>query len=102
MTREKLEEYCKEKDIFVPSGATKEYLCAAIVRAYGHTHTMNLTFPKSCFGAWDNEDSTCFVCDFNEKCFSTAMGISKEEYFKKLERAENPKLRFSKSNRKKK
>jgi hypothetical protein len=101
MTKERLELYCKEKGIFVPPGSSKEFLCAAIVRAHGHDHSMNLTFTKSCFGAWEQDDSTCGVCDFNAKCFKASVGMDKAEYFAKLERAENPKLRFQTLRKKK-
>ena len=100
MTKEKLEKYAKDRGIFVPPGASREYLCAAIVRAYGHENSMHIHFAKSCFGAWEEDDSSCRVCDFADKCFETSLGMSKEEYFKKLERAENPKPRFQKMRKK--
>jgi hypothetical protein len=104
VTKEKLEEYCKDKGIFVPKGATREYLCAAIVRAYGHEQKNGVVslFNKSCFGAWEQDDSTCRVCDFREKCFTASMGMTESDYFKKLESAENPRLRFQSPTRTKK
>jgi hypothetical protein len=95
VTKERLEQFCKERDIFVPAGATKAYLEAAIVRAFYNGHEPKNA--KSCFGFWEHENNTCKVCDFEKECSTASLGMDKETYFKKLEAAENPKLRFSKS-----
>jgi len=97
MTVEKLKQFCKERGIFVPSKATKEYLHAAIVRAFYHKQKPKNM--KTCFGFWEYEDSSCGVCDFQDKCSKASLGMDRNEYFKALESAENPKLRFKKSMR---
>lgn len=92
MRKEVLLQFCKDHDIVVPANATVEYLNAAIVRAYLHMNKVEKN--KSCFGFWAFEDNNCFTCDFEEKCFRTAIGTDKKSYFKKIESLENPRLRF--------
>lgn len=89
MKKERLIEYCKDRGIWIPKDATLPQIHAAIVRA-----TFNAGAPKTkrCFGWWENEDSSCMVCDFEGHCFKASLGVSKEEYFKKFESA--PKVRF--------
>lgn len=94
MNKAKLEQYCKDHKIFVPSGATVEYLNAAIVRAYRNGHGEEIKNLKFCFGYWENEDSNCQTCDFEKLCKRSSLGMDPDEYAKKLASAENPKLRF--------
>jgi len=93
VTKEKLKSYCDQKGIFVPPGATVEYLNAAIVRTALHDGKIDA---KSCFGFWDSEDPACLTCDQEKICFRVAMGMEKEEYFKKLHNSESPRLRVGK------
>ena len=90
MNKERLLEFCKRKEIWVPPGATVEQVHAAIVRA-----TYNGLAPKTkkCFGWWEQENSACMMCDFEPHCFKASMRIEKEEYFKKFESA--PRVRFT-------
>jgi hypothetical protein len=97
MNKAQLIRYCEEKGIFVPRGATLEYLNAAIVRAFYHLGDFKT---DQCFGFWQNEDAACVTCDFENKCFKASVGMEKEEYFKKIEAAENPKFRFVEARRK--
>lgn len=98
MTKEKLQKFCEEKKIFFPKNATKEYLHSAIVRASLHQAKIN---PKECFGFWEFENTACVTCDFEGKCFTISIGMGKKEFFSALERAENPKIRFSGKSRRK-
>jgi hypothetical protein len=102
LKRERLLKYCEENQIFVPSGATIEYLNAAIVRASLHRTGVTLQDGASCFGFWEHEDMTCATCDFEKQCSKASLGIDKEELLKKLDAAENPKLRFDKVSKLKK
>ena len=92
MNKERLKKYCDAKQIFYPPKATKEYLEAAIVRAA--SHKVEVRDKKTCFGYWEQENSTCMVCDFKKRCFKVSLGMDKGEYFKALENAESPRLRF--------
>lgn len=96
MKKEKLIEYCKSKGILVPTNPSIEFLNAAIVRASLHQTKIERKQDEECFGFWENENSTCVTCDFEQKCFRASIGMSKEEYFKKLEALERPALRYSK------
>ena len=95
MKKERLIEYCKKQKIAVPPGASVDFLVRAICRLY-----LNLTDApveaENCFGYHGHEESNCMVCDFEEKCFKASIGMSKEEYFKKLEKLESPRIRFVK------
>ena len=95
MKKERLLEYCEKHKIMVPSGATVPYLERAIVRAYLN-QTEVVRDEETCFGYWAHEDSACMVCDFEGKCFESSIGMKKEEYFKKLEQLESPRIRFVK------
>ena len=92
MIRRRLIEYCKKKKIFLPPNPSKEYLVKAIKRAAEHN---SIQKSEKCYGKWEHENMTCTLCDFEKKCFRTSIGIEKEEFFKALEKAENPKLRFT-------
>lgn len=89
MNKERLLKYCEDHEIWVPKSAKIEQIRAAIVRASLHKTTPKT---KSCFGFWENENSTCSLCDLEKQCFKSAHGVEKEEYFKKLESA--PRIRF--------
>lgn len=95
MKKDKLIEYCKKHDIMVPPGAKVEYLNAAIVRHHLKNKDVKLEEGRSCFGFWEHEDTDCVTCDHEKDCFKTSHGMSKEDYFAKLERLDNPRLRFS-------
>lgn len=96
MTLKRLLAYCKEKGIFVPGSATKEYVEAAIVRA--HYNGREVEDQKGCFGLWQEEDSNCVLCDWKDKCFSASLGgIDREKYMRAFERLENPKIRLTNS-----
>lgn len=55
-----------------------------------------------CYGYWEYENMTCGMCDFEKRCFETSIGMTKEEFFEALEKAENPRLRFTGRLKKKK
>jgi hypothetical protein len=83
ISKAKLLEYCEKHEIAVPKNATREVLHAAIVRALFHkSKPPNV---KTCFGFWENEDSNCFTCQFEEACFITSLGMSKKAYLKAIE-----------------
>lgn len=91
MKKRRLIEYCERHDIMVPSGATVDYLKKAIVRH----HLNGKKIEGRCFGFYSYDNSTCeYFCDYSEKCFATSIGMEKEKYFKKLEKLENPKIKF--------
>lgn len=95
MRRERLIEYCEKHKIVVPKGATVAYLERAIVRAYLNQSEVKLERDlQTCFGYWEHEHSACMVCDFEGKCFESSIGMKKDDYFKKLEQIENPRVRF--------
>lgn len=89
MNKEKLLEYCKDHAIWVPTNAKIEQIHAAIVRASFHKGAPKT---KQCFGWWENENSTCAICNLESQCFKASIGVEKQEYFKRLESA--PKVRF--------
>lgn len=91
LSKAKLKKFCDEKGIYVPSGASLEYLNAAIVRSALHRNDQ--TLENTCFGFWENDNSTCMVCDFQERCFEASIGMPRDEYFKKLENSDKPKVR---------
>ena len=90
MNKKKLLEYCKEKDIIVPKGATVQYLECAIVRSALKDKKIEA---DSCFGYWEYENSACIVCDYKEQCFKASIGMDKGEYFKKFGRLKNPRIK---------
>lgn len=94
MKKDKLLEYCKVHDIAVPANASIEYLNAAIVRASFNKKEFKARDGKTCFGFWEYENSTCTTCDFEKKCFRASIGMEKDEYFKKIEALENPRIRL--------
>ena len=94
MKKDKLIEYCEKHEIMVPKGATVEHLNAVIVRHSLNKKDVKLEDGNTCFGFWEHENTDCVTCDFEGKCFRAAHGTSKEDYFKKLERLENPRIRF--------
>lgn len=95
MKKDALIQYCKEKGIAVV-GNSVEHLNAAIVRATLHNTDIERKTDE-CFGFWEHENSTCMTCDFENRCFQASLGMSKQEYFKKLEALERPAIRYEKS-----
>jgi len=91
----RLIEFCKAKEIFVPPKATREYLEAAIVRAYYNDREVD--GKKGCFGFWEQDDSNCTICDFRDECFSASIGMDREAYFAAFEKQINPRIRFKNS-----
>lgn len=83
MTLEKLKIHCQRNDIFIPRGVKREYLVSAIIR---HAYDGKKFRTKNCFGWWEKDNSTCLYCDYENQCFEVAIGMTKEEYFKKIER----------------
>lgn len=97
LTKKRLEEYCQKKKINVPRNASVEFLQAAIVRASMHNCLGPTT--KNCFGLWENDNATCVTCDLEAVCFETSIGMSKEDYFKKMDALESHKIRTVKKMR---
>lgn len=95
MKKDRLLEYCEKHKIAVPKGASVEYLERAICRLYFDLGDATIK-AENCFGYYGHEESACMVCDFEEKCFEASIGMKKEEYFAKLEKLENPRIRFVK------
>ena len=81
LKKQQLENFCKDKRIFVPKGATKRYLESVIVRAFNHKQHI---YKRSCFGWWQNENSECLLCDFKDQCFEASVGLDKKSYERKL------------------
>ena len=94
LSKKKLLEFCQARGLFTPPKASKEYLERVIVRAALHESEVD---GKACFGLWQFEDSNCAVCDHEKRCFETSIGMPKDEFFKALERMENPRLRLKDS-----
>lgn len=93
MTIKELQEYCKVKGIFIPSGAPKEYLEAAIVKAFEHMGEK--VKRDSCFGYYSGEDAVCLtVCELSEPCSKATLGMPREKYMKAFNRKENAKIRI--------
>jgi hypothetical protein len=92
LTKKKLIEFCEEKKINVPKGASLEFLHAAVVRASLHNCSAPTT--QHCFGFWENDNATCMTCDSEESCFKVSIGMEKEEYFKSLDILENKQIRM--------
>jgi len=91
MDKKELLEYCKKKDIFVPPNASKQYLETAIVKAVEHRGEPE---KDNCFGYWLKDHGPCMVCDLQEKCSYTALGMLADKYFKAVEKVENPRFRI--------
>lgn len=87
-----MRDYCKQEKIFVPKNSTPDTVAASIVRVYLHGKTIERS---SCFGFWQNENSTCMTCDFEKKCFKASFGMEKAAYEKALHTADNPQSRYS-------
>ncbi len=85
-TLKQLIEYCREHDIFVPGNPTKEYLHAAIVRAFQHESEPEVK-PETCFGYWEKEHPECMMCDYHGECSLASMGMDVEKYERSLNRS---------------
>lgn len=79
MKKELMTKYCEDNNIFVPNGASKKYLCSAIVRFF--LNEKDIT--GECFGFWENENSECMCCDHKERCRDSSIGMEWREYEKK-------------------
>jgi len=90
LTKKELENYCKNKGIWVPKGAPKAAFEAAIVRAATHQKEI---MDGDCFGFWESENATCLVCDLQSHCSSLSLGMDTEKYLKAFTALENPKIR---------
>ena len=99
MNKKDLEEYCKVKGIFVPSGAPKEYLESAITKAFEHCGEK--VKRDSCFGYYSSEDAACLAaCDLSVPCSRVTLGMDPKEYDKAFERQQNAKIRIQPMKRK--
>ncbi len=93
MKKEQLLKFCEDNKIAVHKSASVEQLNATIVRSSLHNTDIENT-SGSCFGYWENENSTCMTCDFETKCFRASFGVDREAYFKQMENLNG--VRFSK------
>jgi len=89
----RLLEYCEEHDIYVPKGATRAYLEAAVARHALHGKKSD---QKGCFGFWQRELMDCMTCDYESPCFEVSMGTERDKYMRGVDSQENPKIRFAK------
>jgi len=90
VNKDELLTYCEQRDIFVPAGAPKSAIEAAIVKAAYHLKSANR---DNCFGFWKPEHGSCLVCALQSDCSSSTLGMPTDRYLRAVERLENPKIR---------
>jgi hypothetical protein len=92
ITRERLLEFCEKHKIEVLNKkASLRELQALIARWVLDNETVNR---KSCFGLLDTDDNNCLSCDFRAACFKLSFGTDEETYWKRIEKADKPKVEF--------
>jgi hypothetical protein len=77
ITKEMLKKFCDENKIFYHKSASTDYLKAAIFRFVTNGKKSS---SKSCFGFWEEDNSECSMCSYEEKCFKLSIGEEKKKY----------------------
>jgi hypothetical protein len=83
ITKKLLMKFCDENDIFYPKKASLKFLKASIYRFISNGSKSSA---KNCFGFWEDGNSECSFCKFEDKCFKFSIGEDRIIYEKALKR----------------
>jgi len=84
MLKQQLLKYCELKGIWVPKNASVKALEKLIVRSVLDGIELK---GQACFGFWQNDDPNCRLCKYENDCFESSFGMSKDKYFKEANKA---------------